>query len=220
MKQVINFLAELQGNNTREWFTANKSRYADVKALFDEFTAKMIKEVASFDSAIGLLAPKDCTFRIYRDVRFSKDKDPYKNNMGAYLNRGGKNSRYAGYYLHIEPGASFIGGGKWMPEADILKLIRLEIYHFPEEFKKIINQKEFVKKFGSLSGDKLKKPPKDFPPDFPDIELLKFKSYTVGMNLTDETVMSERLLGQAVDAFKTMMPLIHFLNRAVEESQS
>jgi uncharacterized protein (TIGR02453 family) len=216
MKQLIDFLAELQGNNNRDWFTANKDWYTDVKTQFDEFTKLLIKEVSSFDSALGLLAPKDCTFRIYRDVRFSKDKDPYKTNMGAYLNRGGKNSRYAGYYLHIEPGGSFIGGGKWMPEADILKLIRLEIYHFPEEFKKIIGQRDFIQKFGSLSGDKLKKPPKDFPPDFPDIELLKFKSYTVGMSLSDDTVMSDQLLGQAVEAFKTMMPLIHFLNRAVD----
>ncbi len=216
MKQLINFLTELQGNNNREWFTANKEWYGDVKSQFDDFVGKLIKEVSSFDSAIGLLAPKDCTFRIYRDVRFSKDKDPYKTNMGAYLNRGGKSSRYAGYYLHIEPGGSFIGGGKWMPEADILKLIRLEIYNFPEEFKKIIGQKEFIQKFGSLSGDKLKKPPKDFPPDFPEIELLKFKSYTVGMNLSDETVMSDHLPGHAIEAFKTMMPLIHFLNRAVD----
>jgi len=217
MKQVFNFLSELKVNNSREWFNANKDWYTDAKALHEDFVGRLIKEVSLFDSAIGLLTPKDCTFRIYRDVRFSKDKDPYKNNMGAYLNRGGKNSRYAGYYLHIEPGASFIGGGKWMPEADILKLIRLEIYHFPKEFKEIIGQKEFVQKFGSLSGDKLKKPPKDFPPDFPDIELLKFKSYTVGMNLSDEIVISDQLLGQTVDAFKIMMPLINFLNRAVEE---
>lgn len=217
MKQVLTFLAELKQNNTREWFTANKDWYLEIKDRFDTIAAQLISEVSAFDSPIGLLKPKDCTFRIYRDVRFSKDKDPYKSNMGMYLNRGGKNSRYAGYYLHIEPGGSFIGGGKWMPEADILKLIRLEVFHFPEEFKQIINAPDFVKKFDALSGEKLKKPPKDFPLDFPDIELLKLKSYTVGMNVTDEVVMSDLLLSQSVDAFKTMMPLIHFLNRAVDE---
>lgn len=217
MKQVINFLSELKQNNTREWFTANKDWYQEVKNQHEEFTAQLIKEIAAFDGDIGFLMPKDCIFRIYRDVRFSKDKDPFKTNMGAYMSRGGKNSHFSGYYLHIEPGSSFIGGGKWMPPADILKLIRLEIYHFPEEFKSIINHPDFVSKFGVMNGEKLKKPPKDFPPEFADVDLLKFKSYVVGMNLTDETVMSSSLLPQAIEAFRTMMPLIHFLNRAVDE---
>lgn len=218
MKDVIAFLSELSSNNNRDWFTANKSRYLEAKSQHESFTGQLIRRIAAFDSDIGYLTPKDCTFRINRDVRFSSNKEPYKNNMGAAMSRGGKKSRYASYYLHIEPGNSFIGGGKWMPPPEDLKLIRLEIYHFPDEFKKIINNPEFCNLFGELSGEKLKRPPKDFPPDFEDIELLKHKSYIIGKNITDEEVMSSDLIETVISAFRTMNPFIQFLNRAVDEA--
>jgi uncharacterized protein (TIGR02453 family) len=217
MKQVIEFLLELKQNNNRDWFDDNKDRYQEVKSEHEAFTGKMIQRIAAFDPEIAFLTPRDCTFRIYRDVRFSKNKEPYKTNMGAAMSKGGKKSRFASYYLHIEPGDSFIGGGKWMPPADVLKLIRLEIYHFPDEFKKIISHPDFVAHLGGITGDKLKNPPKDFPSGFEDIELLKFKSYIVGKNLTDEEVVSDDLMEKAVSTFRIMMPFIHFLNRAVED---
>lgn len=218
MKNVIAFLSELSSNNNREWFTANKNRYLEAKSQHESFTGQLISRIAAFDSDIGYLTPKDCTFRINRDIRFSANKDPYKTNMGAAMSKGGKNSRYASYYLHIEPGNSFIGGGKWMPPSEDLKLIRLEIYNFPNEFKKIISAPEFNNLFGELSGEKLKRPPKDFPADFADIELLKCKSYIVGKTITDEEVTNSNLMETVVGAFKTMKPFIHFLNRAVDEA--
>jgi uncharacterized protein (TIGR02453 family) len=218
MKNVLAFLSELKENNTREWFADHKAWYDEAKAEYEAFTAQMINRIAAFDPEIGYLAPRDCTFRIYRDVRFSKDKEPYKANMGAAMTKGGKKSKYAAYYLHIEPGNSFIGGGKWMPPSDELKLIRMEIFHFPDALKKIINETQFVTHFGGISGDKLKKPPKDFPSDFEDIELLKFKSYIVGENLTDDEVTGEELPEKVISAFKIMKPFIHFLNKAMDEA--
>ncbi len=218
MKNVLAFLSELKQNNTREWFTGNKEWYNEVKAEHETFTEKMINRIAAFDPDIAYLTPKDCTFRIYRDVRFSKNKEPYKANMGAAMTKGGKKSKYAAYYLHIEPGNSFIGGGKWMPPSEELKLIRLEIFHFADEFKKIITNPDFNKHFDDISGEKLKKPPKDFPQDFIDIELLKFKSYIVGENLTNEEITEEGLLEKVISSFEIMKPFIHFLNRAMDEA--
>ncbi len=220
MQEIFDFLTALRNNNNREWFNANKEWYAEAKRLHEIFVAKIIKEVAVFDSDVALLSPSDCTFRIYRDVRFRKDKSPYKTNMGAYLSRGGKKSNYAGYYLHLEPGASFLGGGVWMPPAEILKLIRLEIYNFPDEFKQIIQNHDFVSIYGSLSGEKLKSSPKDFPSDFPEIDLLKHKSYVGTAPLSDKMILSEHIQDDVVKSFQTLLPLVKFINRAIDEAQS
>lgn len=219
MEQIFSFLNALKENNNRDWFEANKKWYQDTKHRFELLVSDLIKHISDFDSEIGRLTAKDCTFRIYRDVRFSPNKEPFKTNMGAYFSRGGKNSRYAGYYIHLEPGASFVGGGKWMPEAELLKLIRLEIYHFPEDFLSIINKSDFKTKFGELGGEKLKKPPRDFPADFGHIELLKLKSYTVGANLPQENLTQDELIRTVSEAFRAIHPLIQFLNRALEEGK-
>ncbi|NCC71866.1 MAG: DUF2461 domain-containing protein [Sphingobacteriia bacterium] len=219
MQEIFDFLTALRNNNNREWFNANKEWYAEAKRLHEIFVAKIIKEVAVFDSDVALLSPSDCTFRIYRDVRFRKDKSPYKTNMGAYLSRGGKKSNYGGYYLHLEPGASFLGGGMWMPPAEILKLIRLEIYNFPDEFKQIIQNSDFISIYGPLTGEKLKSYPKDFPSDFPEIELLKHKSYAVTSPLSDKMILSEHIPYVVVKSFQTLLPLVKFINRAIDEAQ-
>lgn len=217
MEQIISYLNALKENNNREWFELNKSWYLDAKNQFELLASDLMKTLADFDAELGRLSVKDCTFRIYRDVRFSPNKEPFKTNMGAYFSRGGKNSRNAGYYLHLEPGASFVGGGKWMPEADLLKLIRQEIYHFPEDFISVITKPDFRKKFGGLTGEKLKKPPRDFPSDFEHIELLKHKSYTVVTDLQTETLSREKLIATVSEAFRAIHPLVQFLNRALEE---
>ena len=218
METILNFLNDLKKNNTREWFQANKDRYEKAKTAFESIVWGVIAGISGFDADIGLLSPKDCVFRIYRDVRFSKNKDPYKTNMGAVFCKGGRKSRYAGYYLHIEPGNSFVGGGKWQPESDILKSIRYEIYHSARKFKNIIGEKSFIDRFGQISGEKLKRHPKDFPPDFEDIDLLKYKSFTAGQSFSPDQMENKQILPFIIDSFQNMNQFINFLNKCVDHA--
>lgn len=215
MKNVLDFLKELSRNNNKEWFHANKPKYQAALAGFTVFTEALIREIATFDRDIASLTARDCIFRIYRDIRFSPDKTPYKTNFGAAFIKGGKKSPNAAYYIHVEPGHSFCGGGVWMPAGDILKAVRHEVYYHSEEFIRILENKTFKGTFGPMNGDKLQRPPAGFPKDFQHIELLKYKSYVVGKNMPDSRVMSEDFLVGARDDFKTMYPFIQFLNRAV-----
>jgi len=215
-KEVFDFLKELKVNNTRDWFIENKKRYEQQKKTVESFITSLIDGVHSFDSEITGITYKDCMFRINRDIRFSLDKSPYKTNMGGFIAKGGRNSMNAGYYLHIEPGASFIGGGIYMPPSDKLKLIRNEVYFNADEFKKIIHDKAFVKYFNELWDDsRLKNPPKDFPKDFPEIELLKYKNYTVIHKLDDEQLLGTDFYNYVITVFKAMYPLNKFLNRGL-----
>ena len=124
MQQVFQFLQDLSENNNREWFHNNKKRYDESREKVLFITEVLINEIRKFDSEIPLLEPKDCLFRIFRDVRFSNDKRPYKTNFGSFIAKGGRKSMYAGYYFHIEPDTSFVGGGIYMPDAEHLKAIR------------------------------------------------------------------------------------------------
>lgn len=212
--KIFQFLEELALNNDRDWFNSNKGHYLEAKEQFDSFINQLIPAIRSFDPLIDLITAKDCTFRIYRDVRFSKDKSPYKTNIGAYISRGGKSSPFAGYYVHIQPGQSFLAGGVYMPQAEVLKKIREEIYYNIEEFKAIIYDKAFVRTFDQIDDPlKLTRPPKGFPPDFQDIDLLKFKSYAVMHRVEDQVVLQENYLDYAVNIFKVLYPLNNFFNQ-------
>ena len=215
MNSVIPFLSDLKQNNNREWFKTNKTRYAQAKSEFESFINELIAEVIKFDPKIGTLSAKDCVFRIFRDVRFSKDKSPYKTNMGGFISRGGRKGGFAGYYLHIDPEQSFIAGGNHMPPPDILKKVRQEIMYNIKEFKGIIHKASFQKTFGLLEGEQLKRPPKDFPADFPDIDLLKFKSYTVLHAIEVKTISSPKFKEYTLKTFEEMLPLNSFLNQAL-----
>jgi len=211
--KIVEFLSSLRENNNRDWFNEHKKEYKDAKASFDEFVNRLIPGLREFDSSIDMITAKDCTFRIYRDIRFSKDKSPYKTNMGAYIARGGRKSQFAGYYLHVEPGQSFLAGGMYMPPSDTLKKIRQEIYENIEEFKEIINKGSFVKTFGNfMSHDKLKNPPKGFDKDWPDIDLLKYKSYAVMHNVDDEMLFSPGFLEYSLTIYRELYPLNRFFN--------
>ena len=181
MDKTIDFLKKIKNNNQRDWFEVNKDKYLSAKEEFEIEVEKIIKGVAKFDKSINPdLKGKDCTFRIYKDVRFSKDKSPYKTNMGASISPGGKKSLIAGYYLHVEPGSAFLAGGAWMPEPETLQAIRQEIDYNPTPLLKILKSAAFKKYFKGLDEEgKLKTAPKGFEKDHPQLELLKNKSFVL-----------------------------------------
>ena len=214
------FLKTLQKNNNKVWFDKNRPKYISAKNNFDEFVALLLQQMILFDEDLKELLPKNCTFRINRDIRFSKDKTPYKVNLSASFNKGGKKSVHAGYYFHLQPGGkSFIGGGLWMPEANELKKLRQEIdYCFPE-FKNILNASSFKKHYLQLEKDEkqmLVKIPKGYEKENPAADFLRMKSFIATKNLSDEEVLSSRLVKESTDAFKVLMPLIKFINRSFD----
>lgn len=218
-KSTFQFLKDLKRNNDREWFMDNKIRFEDAKADFEEYINSLILQLAKFDKSIGHLQAKDCIFRIYRDVRFSNDKSPYKTNFGAHITSAKSKSEIhtkAGYYIHVSPGDSMLAGGAYLPPSPWLKAIRSEIDHHGKEFKKIITSTAFTKYFKEIEGEKLVKVPKEFPKDHPDIELLKFKSYLAVHKMEDATVLSKDFLKHSAEVFKALKPFDDFLNRSQE----
>lgn len=217
MQEVLNFLTELKQNNTKDWFDMNRDRYEQSKKKVLFLTEMFIHEIGQFDPEIGNLNPKDCIFRIFRDVRFSNDKTPYKTNMGSYIARGGRKSVGAGYYLHIEPEGSFVGGGSYCPPAEALKAIRTEIFDHPERFKQLIHNESFQKVYAEMYDDKLRTAPKGYPKDFPEIDLLKYKSYAFTSRLSDSDLTGTQFVEKVVQAFKELAPVNRFLNTAIEK---
>ena len=214
--EILTFLSSLGKNNNREWFEKNKKIYLSAKKSFDDFVLILIQTARTIDPEIGYLDPKNCTFRIYRDIRFSKEKTPYKTNFGAYISKGGKNSDWAGYYFHLEPSESFIAGGKYQPQGPVLKAIRDAIFYEPETFRAIIEKPSFKKHFPGLMGEILKTAPQGYPKDHPDIDLLKYKAYAVYQPLGSQLLKSPDLLDEITSAWKELKILNDFLNRAME----
>ncbi len=217
MKAILEFLDDLDKNNNREWFNANRERYESARDKVLFMNELFINEIRKFDKDIPAMDPKECLFRIYRDIRFSPDKRPYKTHFGSYVAKGGFKSNRAGYYFHIQPGESFLGGGIWMPPADVLKALRFAIYDQPEEYLSILNDPGFKRYFTEFEGEKLKTAPKGFPPDFKYIDLLKPKSYAVGMSLSDDDLVNGKLIETGVNAFRELYKLNRFLNSALEQ---
>jgi len=215
MLQVIQFLQELSENNNREWFQNNKKRYDESREKVLFLTEVLINEIRKFDSDIPLLEPKDCLFRIFRDVRFSNDKRPYKTNFGSFIAKGGRKSIYSGYYFHIEPGGSFVGGGIYMPAAEPLKAIREYIAENGEEFLSMITDKKFKTIFPEMMDDKLKTAPKGFSPDHEFINLIRYKSFAFSSQLSKSQILADNYIGILVNSFKTLHPVNRFLNEAL-----
>jgi uncharacterized protein (TIGR02453 family) len=217
---TIQFLKNLRKNNRKEWFNVNRSKYEDAKKDVENLSAEIIKRLSRTDETIAHLQPKDCMFRINRDIRFSKDKSPYKTNMGVYFSKGGKKGVNAGYYFHVEPGSSFVAGGMWMPMPPELKKVRQEIDYNWDEFEKIISHKKFRSVFGNLDRSSeyiLSRPPKGYEDDNPAVEFLKLKSYIATTKISDTDLFSKDLVKKVVGHFELIKPLIDFLNRSVEE---
>ncbi len=214
-QSTIKFMEQLAKNNDKVWFDKHREEYLSTKEDFEALVGDILAQLSATDPVFKEQNAKDCIMRIFRDVRFSKDKTPYKTNLGAGFSKGGRKFMGAGYYLHIEPGGkSFAGGGMWMPEPPMLKAVRQEIDYNFKEFTKIIEDKKFKKYFGKLEGEQLKKLPQGYAADNPAIEYLKMKSFTVGHNFSDADVTAKDFGKKVTDVFKTMAPLIDFLNRA------
>ncbi|WP_153399302.1 DUF2461 domain-containing protein [Chryseobacterium vaccae] len=210
--QTFDFLNKLTKNNNREWFNENKNLYTESQGNVVDFLDELIKEMSGFDEELGKIDAKKSLFRIYRDTRFSKDKAPYKTNFGASLGMG-KGSQKGGYYLHLEPGKSFLAGGIYMPESSVLKEVRKEISLYGEDFLKILHNKEFKKHFPELDqDDKLKKVPQGFEKEDPMAEYLKLKNYIVVYSLKDEDVLNKSAVKNLAKIFKVMKPFNDFLN--------
>lgn len=215
-KSTIDFLKKLKKNNNRDWFNKNKQLYEDAKYDFEVFVFELIQKTADFDESVSGLEPKDCVFRIYKDVRFSKDKTPYKTNIGASINKGGRKIPTAGYYIHIDPKECFLAGGLYMPLPDKLLAVRNSIYKNLKGFEKIISNKEFKKYFKEIWGEnKLKTAPRGFDKEHPSVEYLKLKSFIVWHNVNENRVLSKNYKDYAVRIFKAMKPFNDFLNNAI-----
>jgi len=218
--QTLKFLIQLKKNNNKPWFEAHRAQYEAAKIDFSNFIQLVIEAVQKTDTTITGLMSKDCLFRINRDIRFSKDKTPYKTAFGASIKRGGRKAPFAGYYFHLEPGGrSFIGGGMWMPEAPALKNIRQEIDYNQDEFKGIIGAKEFKKTYTDLykgQDQSLSTVPKGYEKDNPAIDYLKLKSFIAETKISDEELTKATLHKKTVAAFEALQPLLNFINRTIE----
>lgn len=214
---TLDFLKELVDNNNREWFQANKDRYDKARGNVIELAAAVIGKLHQVDPTVSAdLDPKKCVMRIYRDIRFSKNKTPYKNNFGISLPTQGSKLGGVEYYLQIQPGKSFIAGGYWMPEAEHLKAIRQEIDYNAADLKKVIDDKEFVSLFGEFrKQDQLKTTPKGYDADNENIDLLRLKSFIVVHQLKDKEVTSAKAADEIVDMCSRIYPLNVFLKNAI-----
>jgi uncharacterized protein (TIGR02453 family) len=218
MEEILRFLKELDFNNQRDWFEANRSRYEKTRNDFLVITARLIDGIREFDADVPLLQPKDCMFRIFRDVRFSNDKRPFKTNYGSYIAKGGRKSGYAGYYFHIQPGEYFLSGGVYMPSPEHLSAIRHEIYYHPEEYLGIIDKEPFRSNFDQHYFDPLKTAPKGFPKDWEHIGLIKNRSFGFGKSLTEKDILAEDFIETSLQFYRMLLPLNQFLNRSIDEN--
>lgn len=213
---ILKFLQTLSKKNDRGWFEKNKDDYLQAKEEFELFVEKVLEELIKFNRSLAGLNPKKLPFRIYRDVRFSKDKRPYKTNMGAGFSPNGKLVQEPGYYLHIQPGGSFVAGGIYMPDPVNLRKIRQEIDYNGEKLEKILKEKKFKKWFKGFSKfDKLKTVPKGYAKDHPRLDWLKHKTFIVSHAFTDAEVKDKNFLKKITEACKAMKPLIEYLKEAI-----
>jgi len=217
--ETLQFLTDLKKNNHREWFQAHKPDADKARKNFADFANSLLDNLKSFDHTLQNIEVKQCIFRIYRDVRFSPNKEPYKTHFGVYFAKnGGKNSDLAGYYFHLDPEESFFGGGIYMPLPEYLKTIRKEIFYQIDEFKAILNTSDFKKYYpeGIEEIEKLKKAPTGFPIDFPDIELLKNKHFFTSHYFKPQDELNEDFANFVSNGFRAVKPLVDFINFTIE----
>lgn len=214
MRWVVSFLGRLKRNNNRRWFEKNRMDYDRARQTFEDFVFEIIQNVQLFDDSIGHPEPRDCIFRIYRDVRFSKDKSPYKTNFGAVIAPEGRKTRRACYYVQVSPGEHMLGGGVYMPEANQLKRLRRHVLSNGEEFERLMAKRSFRDYFGGLwDEDKLSRVPRGFDPQDPYVELAKNRHFVVSHSFTNREVLSAGFVKSVSKGFRLMKDFNDFLNQ-------
>ena len=215
MEKIIEYLKRLRENNNREWFQENKKTYEIVRREFTEEIQGLIDRFQFAYPALADLKASDAMFRIYRDIRFSNDKTPYKPHFSAFLARGGRKSREAGYYIHIDPEGSFYGSGVYSPEKEELLAIRQEIIYAPEKFIQLVEKGE-KDGFQLIDEDKLKMAPKGFPKDSPHIDLVKYKHYFLTAPIPPEALKNGNFQDILTARMELLLPFNEYLNMALE----
>ena len=214
---IFQFLKELSLNNNREWFNDHKEDYLKAQTEFENLLTAIIQRISLFDDEIVGIQAKDCTYRIYRDVRFSQDKSPYKLHFGGYINGKGKKSEHCGYYVHLQLGYCLLAGGSLCPPPDILKALRQSVYDNIDEYRSIVEDPAFKKYFPVIGENFLKTAPKGFPKDFKYIDYLKPKEFICSYQVPDEFFLDEKMLDNVADAFKQLKRFSDFTNYTIDE---
>lgn len=217
-KESLEFLDDLKANNNRDWFLDNKKRYEIFKKDYQQLVGQFLDIMKPLDASLEMLEVKNCTFRINRDIRFSKDKTPYKSHLGVWLSSGAKGKNRSGYYVHIERDKSFIAGGFYCPEAEDLKKVRKEIAFFYDDLEAIMQEKNFKKEFGDFDRNEsslLKNPPRGYEKDHPAIAFLKLKSFEASQKFDISEVLKEDFVDTMSKKLIALKPLNDFINRAV-----
>jgi len=217
-KDTLSFLHQLKSNNNKEWFHTNRLAYDDAKQNIVNYIQAVCNELAEIDNCLANISAKDTLFRINRDIRFSRDKSPYKVNFGASLTKGGRKSSWAGYYIHVEPGQSFLGGGLYMPQPENMYKIRQEIDYDFATFQNILSAPDFEKYFGQLVMDtsmKLSRPPRGYTADNQAIEYIKLTSWIATCKVEDSFFLDKNSVNDCVQILSALTPFIGFLNQAL-----
>ena len=225
MKEILHFLRDLDAHNNREWFAANKGRYEAVRQRWNAFCEELIRAIGSYDEDIARLSVKDCTYRIYRDTRFSLDKSPYKTHFGAFLSKGGKRSMHAGYYFHVGTGggsgyphAHMLAAGNYCYEPRVIKMLREDISFGWEEFQSSVLDVADPRFTLDMDGA-LKRVPKEYPADAPYADFMRLKSYTLLTTFDDAFLLQPHLAERVAELFRTVKPFNDYINRAVDFSE-
>ena len=217
-RDTLQFLRDLANNNNREWFQENRLRYDAARQDVLSLTNEMIGRIAEFDNEVAYLEPKDCLFRIYRDVRFSPDKSPYKRHFGTYIAKnGGHRSLYSGYYIHLEPGNCMLSGGLWCPDSAGVKGMRSIIDADYEQLQEIVNEPKFKTLFGGRLESfepPLKSVPRGYDKEHPAAEWLKMRSWCVAWKFDDEMLFLPDFTERLAEGCRAMMPFSHWCNEA------
>ena len=216
---IFQFLKNLATNNNREWFQEHKDEYLKAQKEFEELLTAIIARISLFDESIVGIQAKDCTYRIYRDTRFSSDKTPYKIHLGGYINARGKKSEHCGYYVHIEHDNCMLAGGSWCLESKVLKAVRQSIVDEVDEFRSIVEAADFKAAFPVIGETHLKTLPKGFPKDFPYPDYLRTKDYSVCHTVPDDFFRDENWLDRTAEIFELMKPFNDFVNYTIDECE-
>ena len=216
-EDIFQFLKDLAANNNREWFQGHKDEYLKAQKEFEELLTAIIARISLFDESIVGIQAKDCTYRIYRDTRFSSDKTPYKIHLGGYINTRGKKSEHCGYYVHIEHDNCMLAGGSWCLESKVLKAVRQSIYDNIDEYREIVEDPAFKQYFPVIGENHLKTAPKGFPKDFEYIDYLKCKDYTCAYMVPDAFFLAPDLLDKVEGVFKQLKRFADFTNFTIDD---